>query len=305
MPELFAGANLKMANLESALTDGTCPEPQRKQFVFSAPPAAIRALRGAGISLVTEANNHGEDCGAAGLQMSLAERKQAGFPVIGIGQDEAAAFRPYRTTIHGQRIAVIAATQVLDSDLQTAWTATPSQPGLASAYDVRALLAAVKQARRTADTVVVYLHWGTELQTCPNSLQEPLAQLLVKAGADIVVGTHAHVPLGGGYLGSAYVDYGLGNFAFYDNSPPANASGVLVIKVTGRHVDQATWRPAVIGGDLPQPLEGAGAETALATWGRARDCTDLTATRGAPLATVTTETSPPPADQISALSADA
>ena len=39
-----------------------------------------------------------------------------------------------------------------------------------------------------------------------------------KAGADIVIGSNAHVLLGAGYLGSAYVDYGLGNFAFYDNS---------------------------------------------------------------------------------------
>ena len=98
--------------------------------------------------------------------------------------------------------------------------------------------------------MIVYLHWGTELQDCPNPLQEPLAQLLVKAGADIVVGTHAHVLLGGGYLGSAYVDYGLGNFAFYDNSPPENASGSLVITATGRHIDSVRWRPAVIEDDL-------------------------------------------------------
>ncbi len=77
---------------------------------------------------------------------------------------------------------------------------------------------------------------------------------MVKAGADIVVGTHAHVLLGGGYLGSAYVDYGLGNFAFYDNSPPENASGTLLVTATGRHIDKVIWRPAVIVDDLPQPL---------------------------------------------------
>ena len=60
--------------------------------------------------------------------------------------------------------------------------------------------------------------------------------------------------LGSGYLGSAYVDYGLGNFAFYDNTPPENQSGSLVITATGRHIDDATWRPAVIVDDLPRPL---------------------------------------------------
>ena len=80
---------------------------------------------------------------------------------------------------------------------------------------------------------------------------------------------------GGGYLGSAYVDYGLGNFAFYDNSPPENESGSLVITATGRHIDSATWRPAVIVDDLPQPLTGAAAAAAVAHWEAARGCTDV------------------------------
>ena len=87
--------------------------------------------------------------------------------------------------------------------------------------------------------------------------------MLVRAGADIVIGTHAHVLLGGGYLGSAYVDYGLGNFAFYDNTPPENQSGSLVITATGRHIDDVTWRPAVIVDDLPQPLSGTAATAAV------------------------------------------
>jgi poly-gamma-glutamate capsule biosynthesis protein CapA/YwtB (metallophosphatase superfamily) len=304
VPALLGGADLSMVNLESALTDGTCPQPQSKQFVFDAPASALTALQHAGITVVTETNNHGEDCGPAGLQMAIQARQQAGYPVLGIGQNVTQAFIPYRATIHGQRIAIIAATQVIDSDLQAAWTATASQPGLASAYDVTALIAAVEAARKTADTVVVYLHWGTELQQCPNPLQEPLAQLLVKAGADIVVGTHAHVLLGSGYLGHAYVDYGLGNFAFYDNSPPENASGSLVVTVTGRHIDGVTWRPAVIQDDLPQPLTGAAATTALAGWNQARTCTDATATPGQPLASPASESAPPPPAAVQELSQD-
>jgi len=305
VPQLLSGANLSMVNFESALTDGTCPDSQSKQYVFYAPSSALTALKGAGVSLITEANNHGEDCGSAGLQMALAARQQSGYTVLGIGQNAAQAFTPYLATINGQHIAIIAATQVIDSDLQTAWTATTTQPGLASAYDVNDLIAAVEAARKTADTVVVYLHWGTELDAYPNPLQEPLAQLLVKAGADIIVGTHAHVLLGAGYLGSAFVDYGLGNFAFYDNTPPENASGSLVITVTGRHIDQVTWRPAVIVDDLPQPLTGTAAANAVASWGQERSCTDATATPTASLATATTETSPAPPAAVEPLTVDA
>jgi Bacterial capsule synthesis protein PGA_cap len=304
VPALLAGVDLSMVNLESALTDGTCPQPQSKQFVFSAPASAITALKGANVSLITEANNHGEDCGPPGLQMALTTRAQTGYTILGIGQNAAQAFTPYTTTIHGEHIAIIAATQVIDSDLQTAWTATATQPGLASAYDVNDLVAAVEAARKTADTVIVYLHWGTELDACPNALQEPLAQVLVQAGADIIVGTHAHVLLGGGYLGSAYVDYGLGNFAFYDNSPPENASGSLVISATGRHVDAATWRPATIVNDLPQPLSGDAATAALAAWNQARACTNVSVTPTAAVASAQTESAPAPASAVQTLSGD-
>jgi poly-gamma-glutamate synthesis protein (capsule biosynthesis protein) len=292
VPVLLSGVDLSMVNLETALTDGGCPQPQDKQYVFYAPSSAVTAFRGAGVSLVSEANNHGEDCGPAGLQMALAARQQSGYPVMGIGQNAAQAFTPYRITVNGQKVSIIAATQVIDSDLQTVWTATTTQPGLASAYDVTDLVNAVEAARQVSDTVIVFLHWGTELDACPNPQQEPLAQLLVRAGADVIVGSHAHVLLGGGYLGSAYVDYGLGNFAFYNDPTPTNQSGSLVITATGRHIDSATWRPAIIEDELPQPLSGAAATTALQAWSAARTCTDATATPGASLASPTTEASP-------------
>jgi poly-gamma-glutamate synthesis protein (capsule biosynthesis protein) len=304
VPQLLTGATLTMANFESALTNGTCPTPQAKTYVFYAPATAVTAFRSGGIDVMTNSNNHGMDCGPIGLQQALAIKAGTTYPILGIGQNVTQAFTPYETTIKGERIAIVVATQVIDADLQSTWTATATQPGLASAYDVSALVAEVEKARTWADTVIVYLHWGTQLDPCPNPLQEPLASVLVKAGADIVVGTHAHVLLGGGYLGSAYVDYGLGNFAFYDNTPPENQSGTLVVTATGRHIDGVTWRPAVIVDDLPQPLTGTAATSALARWNGARACTDVTATPGPSLATPASEISSPTPTVAQGLSAD-
>jgi hypothetical protein len=170
VPALLGGVNLSMVNLETAITDGTCPDPQPKSFDFFAPAGAFTALQSAGVSLVTEANNHGEDCGPAGLQMALAARTQANYTMLGIGQNVAEAFTPYQTVIDGEHIGIIAATQVIDNDLQVGWTATATQPGLASAYDVSDLVSAVEAARLVDDTVVVFLHWGVELDTCPDPL---------------------------------------------------------------------------------------------------------------------------------------
>jgi hypothetical protein len=170
------------------------------------------------------------------------------------------------------------------------WTATATQPGVASAIDPTELVREVQQVRRTADTVIVYVHWGTETQACPDPQQEPLAQQLVKAGADIVIGSGTHVLLGGGYLGSAYVDYGLGNFAFYDDAAPETSSGSLILTAEGRHITGVVFRPATILAGLPQPLSGTPAATALQSWNAARGCTGLSATPSTSAATMRGET---------------
>lgn len=290
VPQLFAGSNLSMVNLESTVTDGTCPEPQNKQYVWNAPASAITALKSASISLVTEANDHGFDCGPQGLSQNLTIARQDSYPIIGIGNNAAQAFAPFRVTLNGQRIAIISATQVIAASLVPTWTASANQPGVASAIDPTELVREVQQVRKTADTVIVYMHWGTETQTCPNAQQEPLARQLVNAGADIVVGTDAHVLSGAGYLGSAYVDYGLGNFAFYDSAAPETDSGSLIVTAEGRRIKSAVWRPATILAGLPQPLSGQPATTAVASWNGARSCTNLAAAPSASHATLRGET---------------
>ena len=163
---------------------------------------------------------------------------------------------------------------------------------MASAIDPTELVREVQQVRKTADTVIVYVHWGTETQACPNPQQGPLAQQLVKAGADIVIGSNAHVLLGAGYMGSAYVDYGLGNFAFYDDTAPETDSGSLIVTAVGRHITGVAFRPATILNGLPQPLTGAPAQTALQSWNSARSCTNLAATPSTSVATMRAESVP-------------
>jgi len=262
-------ADLAMVNLETAVTTGGTPA--AKDFTFRAPPSAFAALRAAGVDVATMANNHGEDYGQVGLRDSLAAAAAARFPVVGIGEDAAHAFRARLFTVKGQRVAVIGAS------LAAAWSAGDGKPGLASAYQVDRLLAAVRASRRAADTVVVFLHWGKELASCPLERQRALAPRLVAAGADVVVGSHAHVLLGAGFLDGAYVGYGLGNFVFYSSGGVTARSGVLTLTVRGRAVTGAGWTPAVISGGVPLPLSGGAAERAVAAWRALRGCTGLAA----------------------------
>ena len=266
-------ADLAVANLETAVTNSGAAA--AKQFVFRTPATAFAALRGGSIDVVSMANNHGMDYGEDGLRDSLAAARRYRFPVIGIGVDGRRAYAPYRRTIRGQRIAVLAATQVLDDHLISSWTAGPGKPGLASAKDVPRLAQQVRRARRTADTVVVYLHWGVELVGCPTNDQRSLARALARAGADIVVGGHAHRLLGGGRMNGAFVDYGLGNFVWYGTSELSTQTGVLFVTATGRRIDSYRWEPARIVDGVPRPLTGSERRSEAADWRALRGCTGL------------------------------
>jgi poly-gamma-glutamate synthesis protein (capsule biosynthesis protein) len=271
---VLAAADLAVVNLETAITERGDPAP--KEFTFRAPARAFDALTAAGIDVASMANNHGIDYGPVGLLDSIAAARAASFPIVGIGRNAAEAYAPYRATVRGQRIAVIGATQVLDSALIGAWTATDTQAGLASAKDVARLTAAVRAVRPTSDTVVVFLHWGIETHTCPSADQEGLARALVDAGADILVGGHAHRLQGAGRMGGAFVAYGLGNFVFYTSGGPGAQSGVVEVTVTGREVDGYRFVPAVLRNGVATPLGADEAPAAVARWNGLRSCTGLT-----------------------------
>jgi poly-gamma-glutamate synthesis protein (capsule biosynthesis protein) len=263
MAPILRRADLAVANLETAITEAG--DAQTKQYVFRAPASAFDALRAAGIDVVTNANNHGLDYGQRGFVDTLAAEQATGFPVIGSGADEDAAYAPYLRTLHGWKVAVLGASQVIAPELVKDWTAGPDHPGMASAYRVDRLVQAVRAAHRRADVVVVYLHWGEEGNPCPTDRQRTLARQLVAAGADVVVGSHAHVVQGAGRLGKGFVAYGLGNFLFYaGGSGPTTRTSVLTLTLRGRHVIGVERTPARLAGGWTTPLTGAAAEREVA-----------------------------------------
>lgn len=271
---VLADADLTVANLETAVTERGTPEP--KAFTFRTPPAALDVLAAAGIDVASIANNHGLDYGPDGVPDALAASAERGFPLIGIGVDEAEALAPHRATFGDHTVAVVAATQVLDDELIPSWTATPDHPGLASAKRVEPFLDAVAALRDEVDTLVVFLHWGIERNDCPSGAQIELAHQLADVGADIVVGGHAHRLQGAGRLGDTIVNYGLGNFAFYAGTPEAAATGVFRVAIGGDEPPAYEWFPARIDGQgSPVPLEGSAAVDAVAAWDALRPCTGL------------------------------
>src|SRR5579863_6859860 len=266
---VLKSADFTAVNLETAVTSGGVPQP--KAYHFRTVPAAFTALRDGGVDLVTMANNHVLDYGQAGLADTLAAARAARFPYVGIGTDAAAAWAPYVTTVKGMRIAIIGVSQV--ADLASSWVATASRPGEANAIDLSRTLAAVRAAKRLAPTVIVFMHWGTEGVTCPNPDQLSLARQLSAAGASIIIGAHAHVLQGSGWLGHTFVAYGMGNFLWYVHSAP---TGVLELTLHPHAPLTARFIPAVVSGTGQPVVEhGAAARQAIAYYDSLRACAQL------------------------------
>lgn len=270
----LAAADVAIVNLETSVGTGGRPE-SGKRYTFQAPPAAFDALAAAGIDVASMANNHALDFGRDPLPGTFDAIEAVGvadppLAVVGIGRDAEDAFHPAREDVDGTKVAAIGAT-VADED-PTAdptgqWAATGKAPGTADAIDPTRLLRAVELADRSADVVVVYMHWGVQGESCPSGAQQSLAAELVETGADIVVGSHTHQLQGDGRIGDGYVAYGLGNYAWYTHSSPATSvTGVLTLTVkpapspAGRAtVARAVWEPARIGADgLPSPMARSG-----------------------------------------------
>jgi hypothetical protein len=237
---VFGSADLAVVNLETAV--GVLGAPADKQFTFQAPAELVRALVAAGIDVVNLANNHALDYGVEALFETIAEAEAAGLRVVGAGRDADDAYAPVVIDVAGQRVAVVGLSRVLPV---IAWAATSSRPGLASAYDEAAAVAAVRAAEQLADWVVVTIHWGTELADCPVKHQLRLAERLTAAGADVVVGHHPHVLQPIDTVNGAPVAYSLGNLVFRAFREQTRATAVLVAELSDDRVDLRV-RPARI-----------------------------------------------------------
>lgn len=288
MSDALRSADVAVVNLESALTTGGSPaakelEDPDNRYWFRSPPSALAFLDRSGVDVASMANNHGADFGAAGLRDSLAAAEDAKVDVIGIGDGRDEALRPSRTTVDGTTVAVLAAdASPLESEASI-WDVGRNGPGVARAGN--RLVAAVKKAAKANDVVAVYVHWGRENVGCPTEGQLDLAADLAAAGADVVVGSHAHVPQGSGMLGDTYVSYGLGNFLWYHGNQPD--TGVLRVKVRDGAVVDDQWVPGTIPADggQPQPLTGSARTRAVEAWEDLRGCTNLAAVPGPPKST--------------------
>ncbi|MEB3100267.1 CapA family protein [Ferviditalea candida] len=207
--------DLTVANLETPVTAGGAP--QEKEYVYRTSPQALPALAEAGFDLVNLANNHVLDYGQQGLLDTFDHLDAAQIGFFGAGRDAGEAFAAKYVEVNGVKLAFLGFSNVVPDG---SWKAGSGHPGVADSYDYRKPVAAIQEAKKRADLVIVFNHWGKDRTYQPEKYQAELAHRFVDAGADLVVGSHPHVLQGFEQYGGKWIVYSLGNFIFTTNNHP-------------------------------------------------------------------------------------
>jgi poly-gamma-glutamate capsule biosynthesis protein CapA/YwtB (metallophosphatase superfamily) len=243
---LVRGAGVAIGHLEVPHTRSA----SRLEGDIAAPgadPDNIAAIRRAGFHAVSLAGNHISDCGAEGIADTVRALDTAGIAHSGAGADLDDATRPCFVQSGDRRVALLSYNCV---GPEQAW-ATPARAGCAyvridtadgsainpranlltpDAASLAAMSAGIRAARAAADVVVVALHKG--IVHTPATLapyERAVSHAAVDAGADVVVGHHAHILRGIEMYRGKPIFHGLGNGCVVtralspDTSDPARA----------------------------------------------------------------------------------
>ncbi|MFN3307927.1 MAG: CapA family protein [Anaerolineales bacterium] len=218
-------------------------------FVLVGDPQNADALARAGFDAMSVATNHIKDCGLAscGDQAffeTLTNFQRVGILTVGAGKNEAEALQPIVLTSNGVRFGLVS----LGQHEQGGVFAEADTPGIARLSDEN-ISKAIQLARQVADVVIFMPHWGPEDRSTPTWIQRQLAQKIVAAGADLVVGNHTHVVQGYQMLEGVLVFYGLGNFVFDQDLNDHQQGVILIVRFQGKDLLDFSFIPTHVDED--------------------------------------------------------
>jgi hypothetical protein len=214
--DTLLAADIRFAQLERVYSERGRLQPHSGGGHSRLPPAMASVFSDCGFNIVSVASNHAMDWGGEALLDTVDLLRDQGIQTIGAGRNLAEARRAAFIDCYGLRIAFLAYCSIL----RDGYAAGPDRPGVAplrahtryepvdyqpgvplrivttpDEQDLAALLADVRSAKEVADKLVLSLHWG--IHFVPRLIadyQRTLAYAAFEAGADVILGHHAHIP---------------------------------------------------------------------------------------------------------------
>ena len=234
-------ADLRFAQVERVYSDRGSLQVHSGEGHSRVKPHMASIFSDCGFDVVSVASNHAMDFGTDALLDTVDLLRKQGIKTIGAGRSLAEAREPAILERNGVKVAFLAYCSVL----REGYAAKLNLPGVAplrvhtyyqqAEYqagmpphiitqpyeeDLEGLLDDIAAVRKHVDAVVVSLHWG--LHFMPRVIagyQPTVARAAFNAGADLILGHHAHVPKAIGVYDGKVCFYSLSNFMI--SAPPA------------------------------------------------------------------------------------
>lgn len=207
--DYLAAADIKIINQETILGGnelGFSGYPH-----FNSPTEVGDAIADAGFNVVLHATNHAADQGSEGILSCASywgtfhpeilmtgitgaektvdeENGKSDIPLIKVG-DITFAILNYT---YGPNAEVLSSALRGHLNMLCSYNEKNGQIDFTSLNPH--VLEDIEQAEQLADIVIVFPHWGTEYQKKPSGYQQKFALEMTQAGADLIIGTHPHVP---------------------------------------------------------------------------------------------------------------
>lgn len=222
---IMNNADIMVANNEFTLSNrGT---KLNKAFTFRGNTDRVGIYKEMGVDLVSLANNHIYDYGKDAFIDTLTTLKENDIAYVGAGENIKEAKKPYYYIINGYKIAFVNATRA-EKHIVTP-EATDITPGVLRCYDPTIFLEVIQNAKNESDYVIALIHWGKEQSHTLEQVQIETSKQYIDAGADVLVGTHAHVLQGMEIYKDKLIAYNLGDFLFNDWT---TETGILNVNIS-------------------------------------------------------------------------
>jgi len=225
--DILKKVDISFANLEGPASDKGAD--RKNLYSFRMDPSVIPALKGAGFSILTVANNHAGDWGRDAFSDTLGRLKENEILYTGGNINSIEIENPIIIEKYGMKIGYLGFTDTGPEWMKA--TNLPAQAGnqagILSASNPR-FAEIIKNASAKVDYLIVSFHFGEEYQNIHNARQESLAHTAIDNGAKIIIGSHPHVVQDTEIYKNGFIAYSLGNLIFDQHFSENTMQGMLL-----------------------------------------------------------------------------
>lgn len=208
LKEAASGTDYSVVSLESPLAGNEDGIRYSGMTPRNTPDSIVDTLYNTGFDMVLTGNNHAYDFGRDGLLRTLRIIGEKGMDTLGTSEES--RLEHYSLMDIGDiRVGMMdytienSAPEDGDPSLtyfgniavekEDAGLIASFLPDKADLFLAKAQRCVKQMQEQGAESIVVFLHWGTRYSTKANDYQKQIAQKLCDMGVDVIVGTHPHV----------------------------------------------------------------------------------------------------------------